>query len=96
MAYLKLSICVVAIFIGLTSGPVQVSCHKFPPPPPQRKGPPAGMSILPLPIPRPFPIRRPNEERRTVLLVEDNGFDNTMGGLLESLLPLLAIPLLCK
>ncbi|CAC5386170.1 GFRA [Mytilus coruscus] len=90
-------------FIGLTHGPVHVSSHKFPQL--QGKVPPVQTRLVPLPVPRPFPI-----ERGTIFLVKDDGFDDVFGegfgdvfgggfddvfgGEFESLLSLLLIPFL--
>ncbi|VDH90182.1 Hypothetical predicted protein [Mytilus galloprovincialis] len=90
MAYFKLAVLPITIF----------------PPSPPRIGPPTfvppgnKLNILPAPVPRLVPVEgRRSDERRPVLLVEDDGlqgggFDDGFDGGFGMLLPLLFIPFL--
>ncbi|OPL33863.1 hypothetical protein AM593_00777, partial [Mytilus galloprovincialis] len=97
MGYLKLTILVITVVIGLQHGPVHISCQLFPPPlglgfPPP--GPPflvpPGGRLLPIPVPRPVPVPIPRDrsDDRRIVLVNDE--PRPIG----PLLPLLLLPLL--
>lgn len=109
MAYLKLPILSITVFIGLLHGPVHVICQFLPQPPgigPPTFLPPGG-SFLSVLVPQLVPggaDSRFDDDRQTVVLVEDNGlqdggfdggFDGEFGGGFGMLLPLLFIPVLC-
>lgn len=78
MAYFKLAVLSKLVIFGFMHGPVLVSCQ-FPTQPrfrPPTFVPPGGrLNILPVPIPIPVPVeRRRSDERRTVFLLQDDGF----------------------
>ena len=101
MEHFKLAILVITVFIGITHGPVHVSCQ-FPPgfggfpgfPPPGF--PPPG-------FPPPGPIDDDDGGDEILVVQDDGGFDGgggfgggMMGGLGGGLGALLALPLICK
>lgn len=81
MAYFKLTILSILVFIGIIHGPVHVSCQIYPSPPviePPNIFPSCnGISLFPgLVLASVLDLDRRSDERLTVILVNDNRLQN--------------------
>ncbi|XP_071139073.1 uncharacterized protein [Mytilus edulis] len=98
MGYLKLTILVITVVIGLQHGPVYVSCQVFPPPPGLGFRPPGspffvppGGRLLPIPVPRPVPVPILRDRSDESRIVQVNDEPRPFGPFLPWLLLIICI-----